>query len=117
MSVGEIIFMVAVVVVAVLMAILKDKLPAWAGFLLMIAAGIVAIAGGAATKNYRAVPLGVAAVIGTVILWIAGATSAPSVSDSGDTLGGTASNARWYIWLIVAGLLVGGVGIGFALPR
>ena len=117
MSVGEIIFMVAVVVVAVLMAILKDKLPAWAGFLLMIAAGIVAIAGGAATKNYRAVPLGVAAVIGTVILWIAGATSAPSVSDDGDTLGGTASNARWYIWLIVAGLLVGGVGIGFALPR
>jgi len=114
MSVGEILFMVLVVAVAVLMAILKNKMPSWLGFVLMLLASIVAIAGGAATKNYKAIPLGVAGVIGTIVAWVSGATSQPAASD--DTLGGIAERVPWYSWLIIAVVLVAGVGIGFAVP-
>src|SRR5215467_4191241 len=99
MEVGDILFMVLVVAVAVLMAILKNKVPHWLGFVLMLLASIVAIAGGAATKNYKAIPLGVAGVIGTIIAWVSGATSQPVASD--DTLGGVAERIRWYSWLII----------------
>src|SRR4051812_40225839 len=58
MSTGEILFMVAVVAVAILVTALKSKVPAWLGFILMLVASAVAIVGGAATQNYKAIPLG-----------------------------------------------------------
>jgi hypothetical protein len=49
------------------MAILKGKMPAWLGFILMLAASLLAILGGAAIHNFKAIPLGMAGVIGMVI--------------------------------------------------
>jgi hypothetical protein len=116
MSVGEIIFMVLVVGVAIVMAVLKDKTPSWLGFILMLAAGIVTIIGSAATKNYKAIPLGVASVLGTGILWIGGATSSAATTDDPDTLGGVASKAAWWAWLTATVMVVAAVGISFAVP-
>jgi len=125
MSVLDILFMVLVVGVAILMAILKDRVPSWLGFVLMLAAAIAAIVGGAATKHYKVIPLAAAGVVGTILLWITGATSKPATNydpdgdrdrDSADTVGGIATRIQWWAWLIAAGLLVGGVAIGFALP-
>jgi len=127
MSALDILFMVLVVGVAILMAILKDRVPSWLGFVLMLAAAIAAIVGGAATKHYKVIPLAAAGAAGTILLWITGATSRPATNydpdedrdrnrDSADTLGGIATRIQWWAWLIAAGLLVGGVAIGFALP-
>jgi len=128
MSTLDIIFMVLVVGVAILMAILKDKVPSWLGFVLMLAAAIAAIVGGAVTKHYKVIPLAAAGAVGTILLWITGATSKPATNydpdedrernrdAGGDTLGGIATRIQWWAWLIAAGLLVGGVAIGFALP-
>jgi hypothetical protein len=128
MSIGEIIFMLAVVAVAILVTVLKSKVPAWLGFVLMLAASAVATVGGAATSNFKAIPLGVAGVIGTIIAWVTGATSNaatnPDLPDDGtstrrddpDTLGGVASHIRWWAWLIIAGLVVAAVAVTFALP-
>jgi hypothetical protein len=128
MSIGEIIFMVAVVGVAVLVTILKSKVPAWLGFILMLAASVVAIVGGAVTNNFKAIPLGVAGVIGTLIAWFAGAKSSaatnPDLPDDGsssrrddpDTLGGVAANISWVAWLIVAVLVVAAIAVTFAIP-
>jgi len=107
MSIGEIIFMVVVVAVALLVTILKRKLLYWAGFIVMLAASLVAVIGGAATKNFRAIPLGVAGIIGAIIAWVTGATSSPVAGE--DTLGGVAQNIRWWAWLIIAGLVVAAV--------
>jgi drug/metabolite transporter (DMT)-like permease len=116
MSVGEIIFMVLVVGVAIVMAVLKDKMPSWLGFILMLAAGIVTIIGSAVTKNYKAVPLGAASILATVIVWIGGATSSAATTEDPDTLGGVASKAAWWAWLTAAAMVVAAVGISFALP-
>jgi hypothetical protein len=115
MSIGEIIFMVAVVGVAVLMAILKDKVPAWLGFVLMLVASVVAIVGGAVTSEFKAIPLGVAGVIGTIIAWVTGAKSAPAAGD--DTLGGVASGIGLVPWLIIAAVVVGAAAVTFAIPE
>jgi len=129
MEVGEILFMVLVVAVAILVAALNKKLPYWLGFIFMLVASAVAIIGGAATGNYKAIPLGVAGVLGTIVAWVSGATSEPATNASGgdddndrrrddpDTLGGMARRIRWYAWLIIAVLFVAGVAVGFALPR
>jgi hypothetical protein len=129
MSIGEIIFMVAVVAVAALMTVLKGKVPAWLGFILMLAASVVAIVGGAATKNFKAIPLGVAGVIGTIIAWVTGATSSPATNpdlpddgsssrrDDPDTLGGVASNIRWWGWLIIAAVVVAAVAVTVVIPE
>lgn len=129
MSAGEIIFMVLVVGVAISMAVLKSKVPYWLGFILMLVASAAAIVGGVATKGYKIVPFGVACLLGTIVAWVSGATSKPATSDDAggdgdsdrdrdkpDTLGGLASRIRWYAWLIIAALVVGGVAISFALP-
>ena len=128
MSIGEIIFMVAVVGVAVLVTILKSKVPAWLGFILMLAASVVAIVGGAVTNNFKAIPLGVAGVIGTLIAWFAGAKSSPATNpdlpddgsssrrDDPDTLGGVAANINWVAWLIIAVLVVAAIAVTFAIP-
>jgi len=128
MSIGEIIFMVAVVAVAILMTILKSKVPAWLGFVLMLAASVVAIVGGAATGGFKAIPLGVAGVIGTIIAWVAGANSAPATNpdppddgssartDDPDTLGGIASRVRWWAWLAIAAVVAGAAAVTFAIP-
>jgi len=128
MNTGEIIFMVAVVAVAVLMTILKGKVPAWLGFILMLAASLAAVVGGAATKNFKAIPLGVAGIIGTIVAWATGATSSPATNpelpddgsssrrDDPDTLGGVAGNIRWWAWLIIAALVAGAVAVTFAIP-
>ncbi len=115
MEVGDIIFMVVVVAVAILMAVLKDKVPNWLGFVLMLIASIVAIVGSAATKNYRAIPLGAAGVISTIVAWVSGATSEGQAED--DTLGGIAKKIPWWAWLIIAVLMVAGAIIGFVLPK
>jgi len=128
MAVGEILFMVAVVAVAALMTALKGKVPAWLGFVLMIAGSVAVIIGSAVTQNYKAIPLGVAGVIGTVLIWISGATSEPATNydpddngsnrrDDPDTLGGVARRVRWWAWLVAAVLVVGAVGLSFAIPE
>lgn len=115
MSIGEIIFMVAVVVVAGLMAILKDKVPAWLGFGLMLVASLVAIVGGAVTREYKAIPIGAAGVIGTIIAWVTGATSEASADD--DTLGGKAKNIKDVWWWVILGVVVVAVVVTFLIPQ
>jgi hypothetical protein len=114
MSAGEILFMVLVVAVAGLMTALKDKVPSWLGFVLMLAASVAAIIGSAATKNYKAIPLGVAGVVCTIIAWVSGATSKPQASD--DTLGGVAEHIPGLAWVFIAVLMLAGFGISFAIP-
>ena len=115
MSIGEIIFMVAVVAVAIVVTILKSKVPAWLGFGLMLLASTVAIIGSAVTGEFKAIPLGAAGVIGTIIAWVTGARSSAAADD--DTLGGVASNIGFVPWLIIAVLVVGAVAVTFAIPE
>jgi drug/metabolite transporter (DMT)-like permease len=114
MKPGDIIFMVLVVAVALLVTVLKNKVPNWLGFILMIAAGLGAIAGGAATKNYKAIPLGTAGALGAIVAWASGATSSAAAAD--DTLGGVASNIPWWAWLIIAALMVAAIVVTFFIP-
>ena len=129
MSAGEIIFMVAVVAVAILMTVLKSKVPAWLGFILMIAASAAAAVGGGLTNNFKAVPLGVAGVIGGILAWASGATSKAATNpdlpggddnvrrDDPDTLGGVAEHIPWWAWLTIAALVIAGFAIGAVLPE
>jgi hypothetical protein len=130
MSTGEIIFMVLVVGVAILVTVLKDKVPAWLGFVLMLAASVVAIVGGAVTGEFKPIPLGAAGVIGTIIAWIAGAKSSaatnPDLPDDGtsssrpddpDTLGGLASNISFLPWLIIAVVVIAAAAVTFVIPE
>ena len=108
------------------MTILKGKMPAWLGFILLLLASLVAINGGAVTKEFKAIPIGVAGVIGTIIAWVSGATSSPATNpdlpddgprrDDPDTIGGVAGQVRWYAWLIIAGVVVVAVAVTFAIP-
>jgi hypothetical protein len=97
------------------MAILKNKVPAWLGFVLMLVASGVAIVGGAVTSEFKAIPIGVAGVIGTIIAWVTGAKSSPAADDS--TLGGIASNIGFVPWLIIAVVVIGAVAVSFAIPQ
>jgi hypothetical protein len=115
MSTGDVIFMVIVVGVAILVAILKDKVPAWLGFVAMLAAGAVAIVGGAVTGEFKAIPLGVAGVVGTIIAWVAGARSSVEAND--DTLGGAAKNISLVPWLLIALVVCGAVAATLAIPE
>jgi hypothetical protein len=130
MSTGEIIFMVLVVGVAILVTVLKDKVPAWLGFVLMLAASVVAIVGAAVTGEFKAIPLGAAGVIGTIIAWVAGAKSSaatnPDLPDDGtsssrpddpDTLGGLASNITFVPWLIIAVVVIAAAAVTFVIPE
>jgi|SRR5580704_1701923 hypothetical protein len=125
MSTGDIIFMAVVVGVAILVAILKaiNKTPAWLGYVLMGAASLVNIVGGAVVGEYKAVPLGVAGAIGTLIfiVWPKRAKSEPSAGD--DTVGGTVTfgamkntveDPRWWV---IAGVLAAAVVVAFVIPQ
>ena len=120
MTVGDYLFMGAVVLVALLMTVLGSRIPSWLGFVLMLIASIVAIAGGAATHSYKAVPLGIFGVVATILTWVSGATSEPAANfdggseddrrrDDPDTLGGIARRVPWWAWLSDAGLLAGAI--------
>lgn len=129
MSVGDTLFMVAVVAVAALVTVLKGKVPAWLGFSLMLAGCVIVIIGSAATQSYKALPLGVAGLIGTILVWVNGATSSaatnPDLPDDGtstrrddpDTLGGLTSRVRWWAWVVVTALVIGAFGLSFAIPE
>lgn len=128
MKTGEIIFIVVVVAVAILVTVLKGKLPAWLGFILMLAASVAAIVGGAAIKEFKVIPVGAAGVICTIIAWVAGAVSKPATNpdlpgdddrprrDDPDTLGGVASKITLVPWLIIAALVVAAVVVTFFIP-
>jgi hypothetical protein len=129
MSIGEILFMVAVVVVAALMTALKSKVPAWLGFILMILAGGGVAVGAGVTNNLKAVPLGIAGAIGAILAWASGATSKPATNpdlpggddsvrrDDPDTLGGVADRIPMWAWLTIAALVIAGFAIGMVLPE
>ena len=87
----DIVFMVVVVAVAGLMLILKGKVPAWLGFVLVLLGGLVAIVGGADA-------------------------SAGKYPDP-DTLGAAVSNAPWWARVISLVLVIGGFAVGFAIPN
>jgi hypothetical protein len=53
LSSGEVIFMVVLIAVAILVTVLKNKVPAWLGFVLMLAESVVAIVGGAVTRQVQ----------------------------------------------------------------
>lgn len=114
MSTGDAIFMVVVAGVALLVAILKDKVPAWLGFAAMLVASGVAIVGGAVTREFKVIPSGVAGVVGTIIAWVSGARSSAQADD--DTLGGLAKNISFAPWLLIALVVAGAVGATFAIP-
>jgi hypothetical protein len=114
MSTGDAIFMVVVVGVAVLVTILKDKVPAWLGFAAMLVASAVAIVGGAITGEFKVIPLGVAGVVGTIVAWVSGARSSVQADD--DTLGGLAKNISLAPWLVIALVVAGAVGATFVIP-
>jgi len=71
--------------------------------------------GGAVTSEFKAIPLGVAGVIGTIIVWVTGAKSSASADD--DTLGGIASNIGFVPWLIVAVVVAGAAAVTIAIPE
>ncbi len=111
MKTGDVIFMVVVIAVALLItilkAILKGNLPNWLGFILMIAASLVAIVGGAATQSYRTIPIGVAGAVGSALAWIFGGKS--SAAAENDTLGGVASGIPLWTWLVIALLVAAAI--------
>jgi hypothetical protein len=83
-------------------------LPAWLGFMLIIAAGAAAIVVGAISNPVSAglIAFGVAAIASSILAWWAGGKSEPRVNPFEKSFGGVVSNIDGWVWLVIFGLFV-----------
>lgn len=81
-------------------------LPAWLGFVLIIAAGIAAIVVGAILPKVGLIAFGVAAILSSALAWWQGASSEPRVNPFDQSFGGVVSKIDGWAWLVVFGLFV-----------
>lgn len=88
-------------------------LPAWLGFALIIAAGVLAIVFGILNSSVGLIAIGVWAVVSAIIAWAAGAKSSPRVNPFKRSFGGVVKEIPQIPWLIIAGLLVVAVVLAF----
>ena len=90
-------------------------LPAWLGFVLIIAAGAASIIFGAMDEVAGLISVGAWAVVSAVIAWVSGATSSPRVNPFKRSFGGVASEIPQVAWLVIAGLFVIALVLAFVL--
>jgi hypothetical protein len=90
-------------------------LPAWLGFVLIIAAGAVSIIFGAIDSVAGLIAFGAWAIISAIVAWVAGATSSPRVNPFNRSFGGVVSRIPQVAWLVIAGLFVVALVLAFVL--
>ena len=81
-------------------------LPAWLGFVLIIAAGVAAIVVGAIQSNAGFIAFGVAAILSAALAWWQGGRSEPRGNPFDQSFGGVVSKIDGWAWLVVFGLFV-----------
>ncbi|MPZ48134.1 MAG: hypothetical protein GEU75_02285 [Dehalococcoidia bacterium] len=81
-------------------------IPNWVGFGLAIAAGVACIIVGAMQPYAGLIAIGAAAVISSIIAWVSGAKSTPSVNPFKKSFGATIKEIEMIPWLIIFGLFV-----------
>jgi len=83
-------------------------LPAWLGFILIIAAGAAAIIVGAISNPVSAglIAFGVAAIASSILAWWAGGKSEPRGNPFDKSFGGVVSGIDGWVWLVIFGLFV-----------
>ena len=90
-------------------------LPAWLGFVLIIAAGIAAIVVGAIQGSAGLIAFGVAAIASAALAWWAGARSEPRANPFDRSFGGVVSRLDGWVWLVILGLFVAALLIAFVV--
>lgn len=88
-------------------------LPAWLGFMFIIAAGVLAIIFGSVSGSVGLIAIGVWAIASSVIAWAAGAKSSPRANPFKMSFGGVVKEIPQIPWLIIAGLFVVAVVLAF----
>lgn len=88
-------------------------LPAWLGFAMIIAAGVLAIVFGSLNASVGLIAIGAWALVSAVIAWAAGAKSSPRANPFKRSFGGVVTRVPQIPWLIIAGLLVVAVILAF----
>jgi len=107
----------------ILKAALKDKFPNLLGYILMGSASLAAIVGAAVTSEYKAIPLGVAGVIGTIIFIIWPKNAKISASADDDSLGATVTfdsmkkGVEDWRWWVICGTLAASVVATIFIPQ
>ena len=77
-------------------------IPDWVGFVLIILAGIGAVIVGALLPYPGAVAFGIAAILSSIIAWIAGAVSKPhDVNPFKRSFGGKVERVPMVAWIII----------------
>ena len=93
---------------------LFEWLPNWVGFVVIMAVGVILLAYGAAGPDAGFIAWGVAVLVAAGLAWWDGARSKPKVSISPRTFGGVVANVDQWAWLVILGLFVVALIIGFA---
>lgn len=81
-------------------------LPAWVGFGFAILAGVVAIVMGAITPSAGLIAFGVAAVIASILAWIAGGRATPEANPFEKSFGATIDGLESWTTVIIIALFV-----------
>ena len=87
--------------------VLLGWIPNWLGFCLIIAAGIAMIVVGAIQRSAGLICWGCAAIAGSIIAWVSGATSRPDINPMKKSFGGTVSRVPMKSWAAIFVLFVG----------
>ena len=86
-------------------------LPAWLGYVLIMAAGVVAIVIGIMQSSPGLVAFGVAAILAAALAWWQGGKGEPKGDPS--SFGGAVSGLDGWVWLVILGLFVVALIIAF----
>jgi hypothetical protein len=90
-------------------------LPAWLGFVLIIAAGVLAIVIGAMQSSAGLIAFGVAAILSAGLAWWQGVKADPRGNPMDQSFGGAVSRMDGWAWLVVFGLFVVALIIAFVV--
>lgn len=92
---------------------LLEWIPNWVGFVLIMLAGAALFIVGASRADAGFIAWGVAVFAAAVLAWANGATSKPKVTLSPKTFGGVVANIDDWAWIVILGLFVVALIIGF----
>jgi len=92
---------------------LLEWIPNWVGFVCIMLAGAVLFIVGASRTDVGFIAWGVAVFAAAVLAWADGARSKPKVDLSPKTFGGVVANIDDWAWLVILGMFVAALIIGF----